>query len=131
MLTTLFSGARAAEKILGRHEKVFHSQWIWVYQVCAFTWEIALCLFLFVTFSTRGGSDWKMQLMINVTRMQIFAIEQLIVVVNVVLALKYQQIRQNLKQFRLREKYKKVMKSMIFFAEPRANKRELVDKIIQ
>jgi hypothetical protein len=109
MLTTLFSGIRAAEKILGRHEKGFRTQWIWAYQVCAFTWEIALCVYLFITFSTKGGSDWKLQLFFNTTRMQIFVIEQLIVVVNVILALKYQQIRQNLDQFHLREKYKKVL----------------------
>jgi 7tm Chemosensory receptor len=109
MLRTLYNGVCAAEKILGRHKKGFRTQWIWAYQICAFTWEIVLCVFLFITFSTKGGSDWKLQLFFNITRMQIFVIEQLIVVVNVVLALKYQQVRQNLEEFHLREKYKKVI----------------------
>lgn len=109
MLAKLFSGVGAAEKILGRHEKEFSTQWIWAYQVCAFTWEIALCVSLFIAFLTKGGSDWKLQILFNTTRLQICVIEQLIVAVNLVLALKYQQIRQNLDQYYLREKYNRVI----------------------
>lgn len=50
-----------------------------------------------------------MQLLVNATRMQIFTIEQLVVAVNEVFVLKYQQIKQILDQYHHHEKYKRVI----------------------
>lgn len=108
MLSKILSSVHAAEKILGRHEKCFRTQLIWAYQMFVFAWQIALSVSMFVAFTTKGR-DWTMQLLVNATRMQIFTIEQLVVAVNEVFVLKYQQIKKILHQYHHQEKYKRVI----------------------